>query len=143
MNGKKIIKYFTALLFVFFIAFSVSYITRDFYFEYFFISPKYMKDFISQSKNIDIIVVGDMMLDRNVRNIIDRDGFNAYFEGIRNIIEIADFAIANLEGPFTTKESVTSHSTENILQFTFDPKLVPKLKKLGFDIFGLSNNHTM
>ncbi len=147
MNGKKIIKYLIIIFATVSLAVSLAYITRDLYTEYTFISPKltpsYIDDFLSQSNTIDIAIVGDMMLDRNVRNIIDRDGFDKYFQGVRDIIENADIAIANLEGPFTTNESLTSSLINKTLQFTFDPDLAPKLHELGFDILGLANNHSM
>ncbi|HEY4478473.1 MAG TPA: hypothetical protein VI775_01380, partial [Candidatus Paceibacterota bacterium] len=83
MNGKKIIKYLIIIFATVSLAVSLAYITRDLYTEYTFISPKltpsYIDDFLSQSNTIDIAIVGDMMLDRNVRNIIDRDGFDKYF----------------------------------------------------------------
>ena len=119
---------------------------RNLYSEYSFTSPiseKYINDFLSQSDSIEIIFVGDMMLDRNVRNIINRDGFDSYFIGIKGIIEDVDIAIANLEGPFTMNESLTASLINKTLQFTFDPALASKLDEIGFDILGLGNNHSM
>ena len=143
MIGKRIIKFFIYLLSILCIAFSIAFISKDLYSEYSFVSPKSIDNFLTQSDSIDLLIVGDMMLDRNVRNIINRDGFDNYFKGVKDIIENRDIAIANLEGPFTTNESLTASLVNKTLQFTFDPILVPKLKNLGFDIFGLGNNHSM
>jgi poly-gamma-glutamate synthesis protein (capsule biosynthesis protein) len=98
--------------------------------------------FIRPDAELSVLVVGDIMLDRNVRNKIDKDGFDAFFAGVKDLISDADLAVGNLEGPFTTYPSVTASLVNKDLTFTFDPKLAPKLAALGFDIFGLANNHT-
>jgi len=91
---------------------------------------------------VTILFAGDMMLDRNVRNIIDRKGFEYFFGGVSELIKSADISVGNLEGAFTDFPSVTASLTSKELVFTFDPKLAPKLFDLGFDILGLANNHT-
>ncbi len=98
--------------------------------------------FIKPHAKLSVLVVGDIMLDRNVRNKIDRDGFEKFFAGVNDLVSDADLAVGNLEGPFTTYPSVTASLINKDLTFTFDPKLLPKLSNLGFDIFGLANNHT-
>lgn len=97
----------------------------------------------SKSASIKVVMVGDMMLDRNVRNIIDDKGFEKFFEGVKELIQNADLAVGNLEGPFTTYPSITASLVNKALQFTFDPALAPALADLGFDILGLANNHTL
>ena len=97
---------------------------------------------LSSQNNLKIVLVGDMMLDRNVRNVIDRISFDKYFSGIKDTIQSADIAVANLEGPFTTNPSITASLVNKDLQFTFNPALAPALADLGFDVLGLANNHT-
>jgi poly-gamma-glutamate synthesis protein (capsule biosynthesis protein) len=96
----------------------------------------------SDMHSVNILFVGDMMLDRNVRNIIDRNGFDSFFAGVSNLIASADIAVGNLEGAFTNNPSITSDLKNKALQFTFDPKLSLELSDLGFDVLGLANNHT-
>lgn len=98
---------------------------------------------LKSSPQVTLLVVGDIMLDRNVRNQIDESGFENYFKGVRNLVSGVDIAVANLEGPFTTFPSVTTNLKNKELKFTFDPALAPKLADLGFDILGLANNHSM
>lgn len=99
--------------------------------------------FLGSNPEVSILVAGDIMLDRNVRNKINEIGFDAYFAGVRSLISEADIAVANLEGPFTSYPSRTASLVSKELVFTFDPALAPKLSELGFDIFGLANNHTL
>ncbi len=98
--------------------------------------------FIKPHAELSVLVVGDIMLDRNVRNKIDKDGFEKFFAGVKDAVSNADIAVGNLEGPFTTYPSITASLENKDLTFTFDPKLAPKLASLGFDILGLANNHT-
>ena len=98
--------------------------------------------FISTPAHASLFIAGDMMLDRNVRNIINKIGSDAFFAGVADTVKGVDIAVANLEGPFTSYPSVTSSLVSKELRFTFDPALVPKLALLGFDMFGLANNHT-
>jgi gamma-polyglutamate biosynthesis protein CapA len=95
------------------------------------------------SEPLSILVVGDIMLDRNVRNKINEIGFDEFFKDIKDFLMAPDVTIGNLEGPFTSYPSKTASLVSKELVFTFDPALVPKLAEIGFDIFGLANNHTM
>ena len=137
MNGGKIKNNITFLLIIVFIIVGYFlYKTSGFSF-----SPYYAKDLNHPS--IDILVVGDIMLDRNVRHIINKIGFDKFFSGVEGLVKRADIAVGNLEGPFTTYPSVTADLPNKALQFTFSPALAPKLAELGFDILGLANNHTL
>ncbi len=95
-----------------------------------------------ESSSVKVLIVGDMMLDRNIRNTIDKIGFEKFFAGTKDLVQSVDVAVANLEGTFTTNPSVTTDLTNKDLQFTFNPALVPSLANLGFDVLGLANNHS-
>ncbi len=140
MNGDKIISK-TARRIIFYTVFIVLAIlvryASTFPAETTFTSP--LSIFEPQNK-VSILVVGDIMLDRNVRARINKVGFDTFFAGVKNLISDADIAVANLEGPFTTFRSVTDRQE---FTFTFDPALAPRLADLGFDILGLANNHTL
>lgn len=97
---------------------------------------------MSEISEISVFIVGDMMLDRNVRNIINKKGFDAFFDGIKSQVQSVDIAVANLEGAFTDNPSVTASLIDKSLVFTFDPALAPALSSLGFDVLGLANNHS-
>lgn len=88
-----------------------------------------------------LLAFGDLMLDRRVRGTIDSKGSSYPFKNILRFLIGSDIVLANAEGPFsdfTPKPIIPSNVT-----FTFDPKLVPFLKKIGFTMFGLANNHTL
>lgn len=86
-----------------------------------------------------LLVFGDVMLDRYVRNYINASGTAALFEYIQNDIKAADATMFNLEGSITKFMSVVSK--EN-LQFTFATHTASDLSDMGIDIVSLANNHT-
>jgi gamma-polyglutamate biosynthesis protein CapA len=138
MNGDKI-KNSLVVIVILFIIFLV----------YGFFNPKNINfssaknEIFEKRSSAEIVIVGDIMLDRNVRNIIKETGFDEFFKGVKDLISGADLSIGNLEGPFTTYPSVTTNLKNKELKFTFDPAHAPALAQLGFDILGLANNHTL
>lgn len=94
-------------------------------------------------ESTSVLFVGDIMLDRNVRNIIDKKGFDYFFRGVKYLVKDVDIAVGNLEGPFTDYPSITKDLRNQVLKFTFDPNLAPALADIGFDVLGLANNHSL
>ena len=86
------------------------------------------------------LVFGDMMLDRYVRTTIQKKGLEHIFLPINKVFLGSDLVLANLEGSFT---DFAPNPDVDSLKFTFDPKLIPELKKIGFNIFNLANNHAL
>jgi poly-gamma-glutamate synthesis protein (capsule biosynthesis protein) len=84
-----------------------------------------------------------MMLDRFVREQININGPEYPFEKIKDFISNNDIVVANAKGPFTSFGSVTAGKKDAPLNFTFDPMILPTLKKLGFTLLGQANNHTL
>ena len=92
-------------------------------------------------ETLSMIVVGDIMLDRNVFNATKRNGGNFEHPFLLMAPELAryDLRVANLEGPITT--TPFNMKRAQTMSFTFDPKFVEPLAK-HFDIVSLANNHT-
>jgi poly-gamma-glutamate synthesis protein (capsule biosynthesis protein) len=82
---------------------------------------------------------GDIMLDRGVKNSVSKNfngDYSVFFEKLK-ILESADAAFANLEGP-ASDQGADRH---NLYSFRMDPSVVPALKGIGFDILSVANNH--
>lgn len=89
------------------------------------------------TKELKILVVGDIMLDRNVyKKTLKAGDYNFPFANL-NWPE-ADLRIGNLEGPITANRSIVTPSS---LTFTFSPKFLESLKN-NFTVLNLGNNHT-
>ncbi len=139
MSGKRIVNKYLLILFIIVVIGSALWYAAQLPSEFRFSSPF---SIFKSEQQLSILVVGDIMLDRNVRNKINQIGFDEYFKGVKDLLGSASVTIGNLEGPFTTFPSKTASLKSQELVFTFDPALAPKLAGLGFDILGLANNHT-
>ena len=93
----------------------------------------------SENKDITLLSFGDIMLDRYIRKTIDKNGENYPYSKIERFLGGSDLVLANLEGSFTDFAPKPLHPDNTT--FTFDPKSAPVLKKIGFNIFNLANNH--
>ena len=88
-----------------------------------------------------ILIFGDLMLDRQVTRRIEEKGKDYPFSALPNLFIGSDLIVANLEGIFSDNQSVSTTNNQ-ILKFTFDPNLIPILKKYNIDLLSQANNHT-
>lgn len=87
-----------------------------------------------------LIFTGDIMLGRSVEIKLKQYGDGDYFFPFARISEwlnSADLTIANLEGPVSDR----GIKVGSIYSFRFNPLVVKALKKAGFDVVSLANNH--
>ncbi len=87
-----------------------------------------------------LTAVGDIMLDRHVREQMKVKGNMYPFAKIAPQLKGAEVVLGNLEGPITANRSV---ATNNHLVFTFEPTVAPILKRVGLTTLSLANNHTL
>lgn len=111
-------------------------------------------EFITESKirdyePIQIVAFGDMMLDRYVWTLMQRNGHDYPFEFFPELLAEmtasdtgetieSDFLMANLEGPISNSDYVNPGTA---MVFNFRPEVIPVLQKYGFNLFNLANNH--
>lgn len=93
------------------------------------------------STDISLLVVGDIMLDRNVAARTKKSGDPRYpfLQLPANWVSGFDFALANLEGPVTPVRRPPVKS----IDFQFDPAWTAVLKSEGWDGFSQANNHAL
>jgi poly-gamma-glutamate synthesis protein (capsule biosynthesis protein) len=87
-----------------------------------------------------MLAFGDMMLDRYIKISIDKYGIDYPFQNIKSALAGNDLTLANLEGAFT--DFLPNKAGPDMASFTFDPKLIPGIKNLGFNILSEANNHS-
>jgi poly-gamma-glutamate synthesis protein (capsule biosynthesis protein) len=95
---------------------------------------------LGKNLGVSLVAVGDVMLGTWVTSYLDSFGATYSFEATRHILEAADFAIANLEAPFTDRGEPVKDKT---FTFRVPPKHAAGLKDSGFDILHLANNHIL
>ena len=91
-------------------------------------------------KSIELIFVGDIMLDRGVKYMVAKHGNNDFsfpFAKIADEIKNADLAMANLESQISDKGS----NAGSIYSFRAPVEAIQGLIFSGIDIVSLANNH--
>ncbi|MDI6800114.1 MAG: CapA family protein [Actinomycetota bacterium] len=92
-----------------------------------------------QRDEIRVMVVGDVMLDRKVKALIEEMGPTAPFAGVKDILEKADIALANLESPL----AVGGKRLVKDVTFRGSPLAAEGIKWAGIDYVSLANNHAL
>ena len=93
--------------------------------------------------SITIVAVGDIMLGGTAAEILIREGYDYPFKQVAGLLSNADTVIGNLEGPLT---SICNSSIDLEKEYTFRSpaeKVAPALKKAGFSLLNLANNHIL
>ncbi|MDD4271580.1 MAG: CapA family protein [Patescibacteria group bacterium] len=91
---------------------------------------------------ISFFFAGDAMFGRNVGYKFQKNNFIDLFANFdKAILEEADIAWLNLEGPVSDKE-VTQRPQDHSLVFNFSRETIEALKYLKITTAGLANNHT-
>lgn len=97
-------------------------------------------------QSIKLLFGGDLMFDRHIRQHMEREGADFVLAPLAKTFGQYDAVVANLEGPVTDSPSRSVNSavgsTNNFI-FTFDPDIVPMLKKYNLTIVNLGNNHIL
>jgi len=90
-------------------------------------------------KKLTVIAVGDILLDRQVGEMIKKYGVDEPFSGVTNILSDADVTIANLECALSTR------GTRADKEYTFrgNPEWAIGIKNAGIDAASLANNHSL
>ena len=104
-------------------------------------NTKPVSEDVTKNDEITLGFVGDIMLDRGVKQMIDQVGrgdFDFPFAEIKEDLAKYDFLFGNLEGPVSNKGS----DVGSIYSFRMDPKTIAALKQAGFKAVSVANNHS-
>jgi len=91
---------------------------------------------------INLFFIGDIMLDRGVEYMINKQGkgdFRFPFFKIADELKKADILFGNLEGPISDR----GIKVGSIYSFRFKPEAIEGLVYAGFDVLSLANNHML
>lgn len=95
---------------------------------------------------INFLFFGDIMLDRHVKEIMDKNkGIDYLLEQIAGVekrfFQGNDIVMANLEGAVTANGE--HYAPQNSIDFAFDKNDVARLANYQFNFFTISNNHIL
>lgn len=98
-----------------------------------------IKGLFEEEKIITVILVGDIMLDRGVEQMIRKNqNFKFPFLKITDDLATADILFGNLEGPISDK----GKKVGSIYSFRAMPEVIEGLIVAGFDVLSIANNHS-
>ena len=96
--------------------------------------------FGGSAQTATILFTGDILLDRGVREVIERHGADALFSpGIDSMLHAAQVVVGNLECPATKIE----RPVQKRFIFRAEPEYLVQLKNHGFTHLNLCNNHSI
>jgi poly-gamma-glutamate synthesis protein (capsule biosynthesis protein) len=90
---------------------------------------------------VSFCAVGDILLDRGVRQVIEENNINYPFEKIKESISQNDLAFFNLECPVA--DSSDGYPINKRNSFRAEISYIQGLKYAGFNIASVANNHTI
>lgn len=88
-----------------------------------------------------LLGVGDVMLGRRVSEVACAEGTLYPFEYVASELKKADVVIGNLESPLSTNGVPNPIKPADLL-LRADPSMASRLRRAGFDVLSLANNHT-
>lgn len=83
--------------------------------------------------------VGDTMMAGNVAKLVNEHGFDYPFLHVKELLQAADFTIANLETPLTER----GEPEEKTYAYRTSPKALPAIMDAGIDLVNIANNHIL
>lgn len=96
-----------------------------------------------ESSVANFLFFGDIMLDRNVKEIVKAKSFDYLLKDLageeKRFFRGIDIVVANLEGAVTNNGS--HYPPELTNDFAFDPATVKNLSRYNFNFFNIANNH--
>lgn len=87
-----------------------------------------------------ILFVGDMMFDRGVEYLMNKNSFYYPFEKICDFLKKFDFVIGNLEGAIVENPPKFHRRS---FSFAFSPDILEPITFCNFNLFSLANNHSL
>lgn len=87
---------------------------------------------------LQLVASGDILLGGSAAPVLNRNGYDFAFDATRDILSAADLAVGNLEAPLTDSED---EYIDKRFRFKVPPRAVDALKRAGFDVLTLANNH--
>ncbi|HEX9626388.1 MAG TPA: CapA family protein [Acidiferrobacterales bacterium] len=93
------------------------------------------------ARELLLSAVGDIMLDGSARALMVEHGYDYPFVHMRELFRDSQIVLGNLEGPLTGRGSADPGKQYS---FRSPPDAVaPALKRAGFNVVSLANNHTL
>lgn len=101
-------------------------------------SPVFSVNARAQEATVELVAVGDILLDRGVARRAGREGVGRVFADVKEELAGADVAFGNLENPVASR----CRRAAKKISFRARPVYAGALAGAGLDLVSLANNHT-
>ncbi len=88
---------------------------------------------------LSVLATGDTMLGGRSRSIIEERGIEYPFKALRPLLQRAAIVFGNQEGPI----AISARRQPRNFSYRVDPRMALALKRAGFHVMTLANNHLM
>lgn len=103
------------------------------------IFSKQANDTLPDEHTKTFLFLGDIMLDRGVERLMDKNGLLYPIKNMRNFLTGTDAVVGNLEGPVVLEPEDTP---DDSMRFNFGLKALDLLRYARINLVSLANNHT-
>jgi len=93
--------------------------------------------------SITLVAVGDIMLGGTAQEVLLKEDYDYPFKQMTPLLAYADIVIGNLEGPLTSICNSAMNLDKEYVFRSPAEKVAPALKKAGFNLLNLANNHIL
>ena len=92
---------------------------------------------------VDLIAVGDLMLARGIKEKAKLYGWDYFFEKVKDILKSGDITFGVLDAPISNRGKPNPSKPKDSPLFKTEPEVIFALKKAGFSVLCLANNHIL
>ncbi|HFK1497469.1 TPA: capsular polyglutamate synthetase CapA [Bacillus paranthracis] len=94
-----------------------------------------------QNEKMTMTMVGDIMMGRNVKEIVDRYGTDYVFRHVSPYLKNSDYVSGNFEHPVLLEDKKNYQKLDKNIHLGAKKEAVQAVKDAGFTVLNLANNH--
>jgi gamma-polyglutamate biosynthesis protein CapA len=98
---------------------------------------------VRENQIISMTLVGDIMMGRNIENVIKEHGEQYLFRYMESYLKNADYVSGNFEHPVLIEEEQNYEKADKYIHLSTNKEAVQAVKDAGFTVMNLANNHMM
>ena len=100
---------------------------------------------MTADRPIRVSFLGDTLIGGEAQDVLEREGYDYAFGGIRHLLDDSDLVVANLEGPVTERaEPGAKHDIgRKRYWYRAHPDSLDAMRRAGIRVVSLANNHVL
>lgn len=95
-----------------------------------------------KNQGIQLTFLGDVMLGRYIKSEGEKNGYEQFYNNVKNVWKNSDYVFANLETAVLTKKNVNYTPFDKKINISTDTQAVASMIDAGINAISFSNNHS-